>query len=145
MTVNSEIRLGKCSRRLGNEIDPFFMTVCVNSGSDFTQVLTRNEVVPLRDAWVVCYIIGYCLLLLSNGGIYLGNFYSSDGRLYQQKQLATCSAMAESDSSNDSDVNLLKESGVRTRGTRSRKCPGCHLSHQDQHRISLKVKSTNHV
>ena len=48
--------------------------MCVESGSDFTQVLTRNEVVPLRDAWVVCYIIGYCLLLLSNGGIYLGNF-----------------------------------------------------------------------
>ena len=47
--------------------------MCVKSGSDFTQVLTRNEVVPLRDAWVVCYIIGYCLLLLSNGGIYLDN------------------------------------------------------------------------
>ena len=39
--------------------------------------------------------------------------------------------MAESDFSNDGDVNLLKESGVRTRGARSRKCPGCHLSHHN--------------
>ena len=62
----------------------------MKSGSDFTQVLTWNEVVPLRDAWAVCYIIGYCLLLLSNGEIYLGNFYSSNGSQYQQKQLADC-------------------------------------------------------
>ena len=57
---------------------------------DFTQILTQNEVVPLRDARVVCYIIGYCSLLLSNEGIYFGNFYSSNGSLDQQKQLANC-------------------------------------------------------
>ena len=39
--------------------------------------------------------------------------------------------MAESDSSNDGDVNLLKESGVQTRCARSRKGPGCHLPHHN--------------
>ena len=103
----------------------------MKSGSDFTQVLTRNEVVLLRGTWAVCYIIGYCLLLLSNGGKYFGQFYSSNGSQYPQKQLANCSAMTESNSSNDGDVNLLEESGVRTRGARSRKCPGCHLPHHN--------------
>ena len=99
----------------------------MKSGSDFTQVLTRNEVVPLRVAWAVFYIIAYFLLLLSNGGIYLGNFIVVMVASISRSSLQ----MAESDSSNDGDVNLLEESGVRTRGARSRKCPGCHLPHHN--------------
>ena len=52
------------------------------------------------------------LIMARQQGNIFGQFYSCNGSQYQQKQLANSSAMAESDSSNDGDVNLLKESGV---------------------------------